>query len=82
VAGHKSHRQQQGQAQDSLDLRARNHSLRIAAGPDFKGIRVLPALQRNQSDSIPEPQHSSRRDQQGAATLHKTQQGTPTRVSL
>ena len=39
-------------------------------------------LQRNQSDFTPKSQGSSRRDHQGAATLHETRQGTPTLVSL
>jgi len=40
------------------------------------------SLQRNQSRPIPKPRHSSRRDHQEAATLHKFQQDTVTLVPL
>jgi hypothetical protein len=33
-------------------------------------------LQRNQSDCIPKPHQSSRRDHQGAATMHDLRQAT------
>src|SRR5271157_5825150 len=39
-------------------------------------------LKRNQSHYTPNPQRPSRHDHQGSATLHETQQGTPTLVSL
>ena len=46
------------------------------------GIRTVDRLQRNQSRCISKPQHSSRRDHQGAATEHETQQDTATLVPL
>jgi hypothetical protein len=39
-------------------------------------------LQRNQNDCTPKSVPSSRRDHQGAATLHETRKGTPILVSL
>jgi uncharacterized membrane protein len=48
----------------------------------FLEVRLVSGLQRNQSRCISKPQHSSRRDRQGAATKHETQQDTATLVPL
>ena len=50
--------------------------------PDRTGTTRVRTDQQNRSGCIPKPHYSSRRDQQGAATLHKTQQGTVTLVLL
>ncbi|MGO8760078.1 MAG: hypothetical protein ACLQG3_18335, partial [Terracidiphilus sp.] len=55
------------QRRASVSSMAKMHKSRLAWSQQQ---RLMEHLQRNQSDCIPKPLHSSRRDQQGAATLH------------